>query len=245
MWQLHTLQIGAQLLTVAPVTAASPTGIGDRVASAVAVLVQHFNLPGGEIARARVAGLVKLFLWGAPLLLLLAWLGGRRGRNDLLRLCGASALLTFFAYFVIPFDQGHGWGYRYFHAAWGVLPVLAAAGMTHIQGAAEPWVFNRVAKMLLGSLLIANGLRVYQVGIFVDEHLSQRPPQTAGGQISFHNGIGYYANDLIQNDPWLRGDRIVLLSERPGEEAMILRRHFPGEYVAQSNQYGTTYTRLP
>jgi len=245
MWQLHTLQIGAPSLAAAPDAVDSPTAIGDRIASAIAVLVQHFNVPGGEIARARVGGLVKLFLWGSPLLLLLAWLGGRGVRNDPLRLCVASALLTFFAYFVIPFDQGHGWGYRYFHPAWGVLPILAAAGVAQIRGAFEPWVFNRLATMLLASLVLANGLRVYQVDLFVDEHRSQRPPQVAGRQIAFHNGIGYYAYDLIQNDPWLRGDAVVLLSERPREEPTLLQRHFPGEYVARSNQYGTTYTRLP
>ena len=102
------------------------------------------------------------------MLLLLAWLGGLRARNEMLRLCFDSALLTFFAYFVIPFDQGHGWGYRYFHSAWGVLPVLAAAGMAQIRRGSEPWVFNRLATILLASLLIANGLRVYQVGMFMD-----------------------------------------------------------------------------
>lgn len=245
MWQLHTLQIGTPSLAAGPGAATSPMTMGDRLASAIAILVQHFNLPGVEIASARVGGLVKLFLWGSPLLLLLAWLGGRGARNDPLRLCVASALLTYFAYFVIPFDQGHGWGYRYFHPAWGVLPILAAAGVVRIQGASEPWVFNRLATMLLAGLVLANGLRVYQVGLFVDEHLSQRPPQTAGRQIAFHNGIGYYAYDLIQNDPWLRGDAVVLLSGRPREEPTLLQRHFPGEYVVRSNHYGTTYTRLP
>ena len=245
LWQRHALQIGFESLAANSGLAASAVAIGDRLASVIAGLVQHFRLPDQDLAMARVAGLVKLFLWGSPVLLLLAWTGGRRAQNEMLRLCFDSALLTFFAYFVIPFDQGHGWGYRYFHSAWGVLPILAAAGVAQIRGASEPWVFNRLAMMLLASLLIANGLRVYQVGVFVDKHLSQRPPQTAGRQIVFHNGVGYYANDLIQNDPWLRGETVMLLSGRPRAESTLLQRYFPGEYVARSNRYGTSYTQLP
>ena len=60
----------------------------------------------------------------------------------------------------------------------------------------------------------------------------------------FHNGVGYYANDLIQNDPWLRGDTVMLLSGWPRAETTLLQRYFPGEYVARSNRYGTSYTQL-
>ena len=68
----------------------------------------------------------KLWLWAVPGLLILALVGLARARSDIrIRLMAWSAALTFFAYLFLPADQGHGWGYRYFHSVWFVLPLLA------------------------------------------------------------------------------------------------------------------------
>src|SRR5258708_28116678 len=40
--------------------------------------------------------------------------------------------LTFCAYFFVSLDQGHGWGYRYFHGAFGVIPILADRKSTRL-----------------------------------------------------------------------------------------------------------------
>ena len=39
-----------------------------------------------------------------------------------------SCLLTFGFYYFFDLDQGHGWGYRYFHGALGCLVLVAVAG---------------------------------------------------------------------------------------------------------------------
>ena len=138
---------------------------------------------------------------------------GCSGRKDSgVRLIGASALLTFFTYFAIPFDQGHGWGYRYFHSAWGVLPILAALGTIKLAAVEGPRVPRQIALLALLSLVAANALRFVQMGDFMASHLAQFPPRVeAERRVVLHNGKGFYALDLIQNDPWLRGEEIVFL----------------------------------
>ena len=92
--------------------------------------------------------------------MILAVVGALRWRRDALcRLLTASALLTLFGYFLVPVDQGHGWGYRYFHSAWMALPLLATAALfrpatkpresrlsgTAIRGQRDPRVSLRLA----------------------------------------------------------------------------------------------------
>jgi hypothetical protein len=189
-----------------------------------------------------MAGLVKLWLWASPLLLLLAWWGWRGDKNPGVRLLGASALLTFFAYFLIRFDQGHGWGYRYFHSAWGALPILAALGTVKLAEMEGPRVLRQVALLALLSLVAANALRFVQMSEFMAAHLAQFPPRVeAGRRIVLHNGLGYYAYDLIQNDPWLRGGEVVFLLRDKAALEKILE-HYPSAREASRNRYGVTMT---
>ncbi len=152
----------------------------------------------------------------------------------------ASALLTFFAYFLIRFDQGHGWGYRYFHSAWGVLPVLAALGTIKLAAVDGRRVFKQVAMLALMSLVAANALRFVQMGEFMQAHLAQFPPRVeAERRIVLHNGLGYYPYDLVQNDPWLRGDQIIMFVRTP-EDMEKIRKHFPAAHEVAANRYGKT-----
>ena len=78
----------------------------------------------------RASSTIKMILWAVPGLFIFAALGARDYRGDhRARLLTYSALLTFAGYLLVWIDQGHGWGYRYFHSAWGVIPVLAGLGV--------------------------------------------------------------------------------------------------------------------
>src|SRR2546430_11346262 len=64
-------------------------------------------------------------------MMILAVTGAWRWRHDTRVLTlAASALVTILGFLFVPYDQGHGWGFRYFHSAWMTLPVLAAAALT-------------------------------------------------------------------------------------------------------------------
>ena len=244
-WQQQVLQLGASVAVVpGPIVQAD---LPERAAALLSRLLRVLQMPDVAIANARIAGLVKLWLWASPLLLLLAWWGGRAAKSTGIRLLGASALTTFFAYFLIRFDQGHGWGNRYFHSAWGVLPILAAAGalkLAVVPGEGVRWVRMLAATAVI-SLFAANGLRIFQMGSFMADHLAQMPPRTAAeSSIVMHNGRGYYAYDLIQNDPWLRGNSITLLVQNEEDMTRLLNRfrdRLPASPKPLKNRFGTAF----
>ena len=89
-----------------------------------------FAWPDAAMLNMRAAAVAKMWLWAVPGLFVLAVLGGLRQRhNRYVRLLAQSAVLTFAGYLFVRFDQGHGWGYRYFHSAWGAVPILAGCAM--------------------------------------------------------------------------------------------------------------------
>lgn len=182
----------------------------DRISAVV-------RLPSSEMLIWRLTGAMKLWLWAMPGLLLLAWLGFRSRRQDpVMRLLLASTAITFLGYFLIPYDQGHGWGYRYFHSAWGVLPVLAAAALIRPSGGAFlPARLVAITGFLaLASLLLSTALRIYQVEAFIDRHLHQAPlVDTGRPTIAFVDiRTGYYTTDLVQNQPRLQGKQVIMAS---------------------------------
>lgn len=242
MWQREWLQVPVVEGHLQAVATSAPN-ILERATSVIQKFFRVLQWPHELTIYARLGGLTKLWLWSSPLLLLLAWWGGRESKSVPMRLLGASALVTFFAYFLIRFDQGHGWGYRYFHSAWGVLPIMGAAGVLKL--ATLPvdgmrWV-RALLVVSLASLIGANGLRLHQIDSFMADHLAQFPPRVPGEfRLVLHNHRGYYGYDLIQNDPWLRGNEIVLLAE--GDLGYdLVERHFPDVVEAASNRYGTTF----
>jgi len=239
LWRQDVLRDGLQAAVAAQASVAG-AGLPDRLFGMMRGFLNLLHWPSEQIIYARLGGLAKLWLWASPLLLLLAWWGGRGEKRAGIRLMGASALLTFFAYFLIEFDQGHGWGYRYFHSAWGVLPVLAALGVTKLAETDYPRVLRQVAMLALVSLVAANAMRFVQIGEFVQAHLAQFPPRIQADKvIVLHSGRGYYARDLIQNDPWLRDEQVVLLARKP-EDLEVIMRHYPNAYTVSANRYGLT-----
>lgn len=212
-----------------------------RLGALVLRFLGFFQIPAERVIIARLAGLAKLWLWASPLLLLLAWWGGRVDSRPAVRLLGVSALTTFFAYFFVKFDQGHGWGYRYFHSAWAVLPILASLGVLKL-GACSAVVRGIFAATLI-FLALGNGLRLWQVSSFVDAHLAQFPPRITGEPaVAVHNGRGYYAKDLIQNDPWLREWGVVLLCERK-QSCEEVSSFLDGASMVARNRFGETWLR--
>ena len=127
LWLQHALRIGTDSQGYG--AGAADAALADQgLLRFAGSLLRNFRLPDAEIFAARIGGLAKLWLWAAPLLLVFAWIGVRRSSSVPLRLCAASVALTLVGYLTIPFDQGHGWGYRYAHAAWGPLPALCGSG---------------------------------------------------------------------------------------------------------------------
>ena len=207
-----------------------------------------FAVPSPDLVWAKLAGLVKLLLWAAPGLLPLAWMGAVTAvrdadpRREPLRLIALSAALTLAGFLFVPFDQGHGWGYRYFHSAWGTLPLLAAFSLLQ-----EPVHFVRIRDAVvlasLASLVLGTGLRLAQVRGYIDQHLAQIPPSPASRkQVVFvRGGRGSYAVDMVQNDPFLRGSRLMLFSKGDAADAELARNLWPEAKMAARSDVATVW----
>lgn len=197
-------------------------------------------------------GLAKLWLWASPGLALaaVAALWRMRGeRGPWLPLIG-SALLTYFAYFLVKFDQGHGWGFRYFHSAWLAVPLLAAAFVQRLPDA--PALRGYLAGCALLALPIMTALFGDQMERHVRRHLNQETVLlegvTAGTPrvVILNQTVGYYTWDLAQNDPFLRNPRIRLISRGPQLDAAMMARQFPGLVQLYSDMRGSVWgTREP
>jgi uncharacterized membrane protein (UPF0136 family) len=188
-----------------------------------------FTAPSLELLLKRTMSLAELASWAVPLLLPLAVLGAVRCRENAgARLLALSAVATFVGYAFVPYDQGHGWGFRYFHGAWGTLPLLAAGALEGAQASGS--LRRLVVGAALCSLVLCTPLRFVQVRTFIDAHLAQLPsvPGGRGQRVIFVNpGRGSYSIDLVQNDPFLESDRWVLISHGEVADKQFMQAFFP------------------
>jgi hypothetical protein len=217
-----------------------------------------FVWPDVGLFNMRAASTIKLWLWASPGLFLLAAVGVRRyGDNPHVRLLAYSAALTFVGYFFVRFDQGHGWGYRYFHSAWGCIPILAGVAMANRTDAARSRLVTFAGAAAVLSLLVIVPFQMHQIEGFIAQHLAQVPaPKRPGGNVFFLNPRGgFYLADMIQIDPLLRGPDLLLASRGAPLDAQLMRQNWPdarhiaggvwGEqwYVAPSVQSGSGEAR--
>jgi hypothetical protein len=197
--------------------------------------------------------LAKLWVWAVPGLLTLAGIAAWRLRNERGRwvIMAASALGTYVGYLYIPFDQGHGWGYRYFHSAWAVLPLFATAAIYPLAsgrspaapaGASQPLSTYAAACALL-SLTLLTTPQALQVRHFIARHLGQLPTAARGDVrlVFIDPRRGYYAWDLVQNDPFLHEHVIKLLSLHPARDRAMVARRFPQYRLLASPPNGTVW----
>ena len=192
-------------------------------------LFSSFSLPDKSMIDMRVAAAAKMWIWAVPCLFLFAWLGGMRRRDDeRVRLLAASAVITFVAYIFVIFDQGHGWGFRYFHSAWGVIPILAGCAMAdQSEPKARLAAFAGAAAVL--NLLIVVPVQLMHIDAVISRHSAQIPkPRRPGNNVYFIGAGGFYSADLVQMDPLLRGQDLLLFSRGPKLDGELRRQNWPG-----------------
>jgi hypothetical protein len=209
---------------------------GDSVINAATTDQFSFlSLPDKSMIDMRVAAAVKMWIWAVPCLFLFALLGRLRRRDDQrVRLLAASAVLTFVAYIFVIFDQGHGWGYRYFHSAWGVVPILAGCAMTgRSESNGRLAAFAGAAAIL--NLLIVVPLQLMHIDRVITRHSAQIPrPLRPGNNVYFIRADGgFYLADLVQMDPLLREQDLLLFSRGPELDGELRRQNWPAAVLVE------------
>jgi hypothetical protein len=241
-WPTFVADVGAN--AAAASTSAAP-------ASALQTLMRMvsgaFQIPGYPMISARLYATWKLWIWSAPGLLILAIAGARIIKGPVL-LLGASAILTYVIYWFVPLDQGHGWGYRYFHPAWAALPLFAAAFIVSrptAMTANSDWR-GWVGGIALAGAVCSTSLRFWQVDDIIGRHLAQRIPVTASGRWVVFVGLnpGLYTWDMIQNMPG-QDDRLVLMSQGPAPDVGLMAVRFPSAQRVLADRRGTLWKLSP
>jgi hypothetical protein len=224
----------------------------DRLQGMIAI----FSLPNATVVLARLIGIAKTWVWAVPGLMILAAAGAVRWRQDArCRLLTASAFLTVFGYFLVPVDQGHGWGYRYFHSAWMVLPLLATAALFRPARAPkeagpparlfeDSETKGFVAACIFLTLVFGIGFRAWQMQDFVARDVSQ-VPQYKGTErrvVILDGRSSFYGADLVQNDPWLRLNEIRMYSQGAAADGHMMAQYYPQLHMVYSDRYGTVWS---
>ena len=230
-----------------PATAAISNGLVARMGSL-------FALPAPSLWLARTIGVAKIVVWAVPAMVMLACAGAWRWRHDAhCRLLALSAITTLLGFLFVPVDQGHGWGFRYFHSAWLALPLLAAGAVTVTRAASgtspprtvlqDDATLTFVVACALLTLICGNALRAYQIHDFVTTSLTQLPPEQGTGRrvLLIDPRFSFYGLDKIHNDPWLRTDVIRMVSHGPAEDAVEMRKFYPELHRVHDDPYGTVW----
>lgn len=197
------------------------------LSSDISSMVNIFEIPSIRTLIIRELGLIKLYLWAVPGLPVLAYFAGcHPAKERWARLMAASALSLLIGYLFVPFDQGHGWGYRYFHVAWFVLPVLAAIMLQKIseENDLRQRAYGFAFSVSIGSLLFLVPLRFYQTESLIRAQMKQIPMRIEGNgrqAVFVKIDCGFQSIDLVQNDPFLRSNEIHLVSNGYKEDAKI------------------------
>ncbi len=239
-WPLFLGSIGAHgaAAVAAPL---APASLGMLIADK---LHGAFEMPDAALVSVRIMATWKLWIWSAPGLLVLAAAGLIRAGPPL-RLFAASAALTYLAYWFVPADQGHGWGYRYMQSAWGALPLLGAAFIASRAGpgtAGDAWR-EWVGGLAAASLVCATSFWFWQVHAIISVHLAQRIPTPPAGRwvvfVSYHRGM--YTWDMIQNRP---GDTqtLTMMSFGSAADARLMALHFPAARRTEQDARGSLWS---
>jgi hypothetical protein len=196
-----------------------------------------FTWPDAALLNMRAAAFVKMWLWTLPCLLVFALMGRlHHGDNRSVRLLTQSAILTFAGYLFVRFDQGHGWGYRYFHSAWGAVPILAGCAMAvRSDNRADSPSDTRLSLVSFAgaaailNLLLVVPFQMHQISEIISQHLAQLPmPRRPGNNVYFiHPRGGFYVADMVQSDPLLRDSDLFLVSHGSELDAQLMRRNWP------------------
>lgn len=250
------LELIQQLRSAAPDPGAH-AGTADLFKSMLAI----FSPPTATVLLARFIGIAKIWVWAVPGLLILAVYGAIRWRHDTLcRLLAAAALVTVVGYFFFPLDQGHGWGNRYFHSAWMALPLLAtaavyrpggrSAGPTESAPAADQLFEDLDTKSylttcILLTLIFGVGLRGWQMQAFMAADLNQLPHYhgTERRVVIVDYADSFYGGDLVQNDPWLRGAVIRMLTHGPAADQEMMAQNYPTWHQVYADRFGTVWSQ--
>lgn len=182
-------------------------------------MAARFSFPGAEQWLFQGANLALIFSWQSLAISTLAILGLTRLRQapPIVRDLAISCATTFAFYLSFNYNQGHGWGYRYFFGALGCLVLLAIPGWQYLRET----LGNLRATSLVAVCMIT--VIAFQLPIrFIEAEnvvrpfahatalLKSRPEQA----LLLHPMAVWYGQDLVRNEPFMTNRSKILFLNR-------------------------------
>ncbi len=209
-------------------------------------LPQLVNVPSIDVIGLRFWELVRLWVWSAPGLLVLAALGWRlQQRWSGAWLLGVAFGLTVVLYVFFPAGQLVGWGARYYQSAWGALPILAAILL--VRPGNETLYRVALTGALAGLILVVPLQIADAYGAAQGWKAGDRSLQTltsSGANLYF---IVYDPGPEVpalplEDDTALTG-RLVFVSHGSSADQALVDRYFTGARLVIRTSLGSGYAR--
>lgn len=195
-----------------------------------------FVLPSTGLLTVRSYALWKTLIWTAPGLLLAACI--LRPAAPIQRVLLGTFVLTFVFYFFVPFDQGHGWGYRYLHSAWALVPIAAAIFTAQGTQASR----SLVASSVIAGLL-ATPMFLWTTRVTISDSIALQPPASrdAKSYVFIANQPSRYTIDLIRNYPSDSGRMIRMLGTDVEGDRKLIHQIAPRAELQSADARGSTW----
>lgn len=201
-------------------------------------LQRVFIMPNVEILLVRSYAAWKTMIWAAPGLLLVAVI--TKPASAIQRLLLATLLVTFAFYLFFPYDQGHGWGYRYLHPAWGLLPVALGVFATSVPTISAHRQFASAALM---AGVLATPVFMFTTRGTIAEAISQQPPASEDRRtfVFITPNAPRYTVDLVRNYPKDQGRVIRMWSEGTEADHAFMAKIAPTAVLSFSDPRGSVW----
>lgn len=211
---------------------------GELLASWLGKLQNTFILPNFQILLVRSYAAWKVLIWAAPGLLLTAFI--MRPTSAIQRLLLAALLITFAFYLFFPYDQGHGWGYRYIHPAWSLIPITA--GVFAVTRGASASARGFVSTAVCAGLL-ATPVFMYTTHGTIAKSIAQELPLSSNDPTMVFVAIypNLYTVDLIRNYPQEAGNVTRMISQGASADQALVKALSPTATLLASDQRGTSW----
>jgi hypothetical protein len=111
----------------------------------------------------------------------------------------------------------------------------------------DPETRSYVTACVILSLALGVGWRAWQMQSFMAHDLNQLP-HYAGHErrvVIIDDSHSFYGADLVQNDPWLRGDVIRMYSHGATADAQMMQQRFPLLHMVYADLYGAVWSTAP
>jgi hypothetical protein len=186
-------------------------GLGGQVAAIAAA--RH-----PPAAATMAENLIRFMTWqnlfSAPLLVL-GFIPAVRAGGAMRALAAGLALTTAALIVLMPY-QGYGWGYRYWHGLLGSIALIGVLGGARlVEGLSDP--DRRAAQTLFGAAMMISAfvllpIRALQAHDLVAPYARIEAAIRAAPAdvVLVDSKGGWYLNDLVRNDPFLRNRPLVM-----------------------------------